>query len=206
MTRKRTITIAAVLVLLLSLATSASAGSTVITADMYLPDITIEVTVPGQGGTFINPNGLSIVVEGGVENGQIISVPAHIENRSEFPVSVGVSVIGEARGKLTLNSSSLSSTNRRNAVFVYFQLRATEDPDPASVDWGDGYDEEKDILVVLRTRSIDNYVALAPVDQAERFGAFRLTGDCIVEPFYPWTEEDGFAATIVFTFKALVSS
>lgn len=203
MTRKRSALIATVLVLLSALATARFAwASTVVTGELGLPDITIEVTVPSGNETIINPMGLSVVIDGTIEDGQIISVPAYIENQSVVPISVSASVTGEARGGLTLRgSTTLDTTLTKKTSFVYFQLRAVADP--ADVDWGDGYDADKDIIVKVSTKKKTDYVTLAAGNQDERYGVFRLAGDCVAEPKIEWTEEDGFAATIVFTFKAL---
>ena len=89
------------------------------------------------------------------------------------------------------------------AAFVYFQLRAADNPSSNTVDWGDGFDADTDIRVLNGTIMKWNYVTLAPGGQDGRYGAFRLSGDCVAEPMTPWTGEDGFAATIVFTFKVL---
>lgn len=204
MIRKRTALMAAVLVLLMGLTTStfAAGGSTVITAEFVQADITIEVTIPGgQSQTFINPENYSVEIDGKVEDGQIISMPMYIENQSEIPLLVSTSVTGVAKGGLDLRgSTTLGTTSRAKRVFVYFQLRAAAGPE--DVDWGDGYDADKDIVVRTTTKKKTDYVTLAAKDQEDRYGVFRLSGDCVAEPKIEWTEEDGFAATIVFTFKA----
>ena len=206
MVRKRIASMAAVLALLLGLTTDAFATAggnvTVVEADTLLPDIVIEVTVPGTGQAYIYPQGGPVDADGKVRSGRVVSDPAYIENKTESPLYVSVSVTGEvyAESGLTLSGSTTQGvTTRMKRAFIYFQLLAAADPE--NVDWDDSYDADKDIIVREATKAKKNYVTLASASQNERFGVFRLYGDCVSEPRDPWTEADGFTATIVFTFK-----
>ena len=203
MTRRWIAFIAAALVLLAVLPTDAFAGgSTVVSSDLLLADIAIEVSVPAGTNTFVNPLNLPVEIDGTVEDGQIVSAPAYMENLSAVPISVGVTVSGKTKGGLiflAVSTKNLRLTTKM--AFVYFQLRVSDSPDSDAIDWGDSYRDSTDVRVLAGTMIKQNYVTLAAADQAERYGVFRLTGDCVTAPATPWTSADGFTATIAFTFK-----
>jgi hypothetical protein len=48
-----------------------------------------------------------------------------------------------------------------------------------------------------------NVIILDAHDNEKRFGAFRLSGDCVQNPREPWTNEDGVEVEVVFTFTPL---
>lgn len=197
-----------ILGLLLSLAApvyaSGSQNSTRIEALCTLPDIS--VVVPSTAEVFINPYRLPVTVESDETTAQIVSAPACIENRSEVPVSVTVSVTGAVKegSDLGLVSYPTEGVGTRKRAFVYFEMLASATENLPQSAWSGGYDAEKHLVVRAGvTKSKKNVVILSAADGAEPFGAFRLSGDCVVAPRGGWSEGDGLDVEIAFTFKPL---
>lgn len=196
--------------LLLSLASTAHAlaaqggSSTELTAEPYLPDIKIEVVVPASGNVYINPYQLPIEVDGRIESKQVISDTFGIENQSEVPLQVDVEVTGTIKpgstmGLLNTSTKKVSTTMKR--AFMYFEIHAVSDP--AAVEWNSKYSASKHIVVRESAQSKKNIIKLDACDNEKRFGAFRLSGDCVQNPREPWTSEDGVEVEVVFTFTPL---
>jgi hypothetical protein len=173
-----------------------------ITATCTLPDLTISVSVPANAQALVNPYRLQVTMDGKISDAQILCEPMYLDNQSEVPVSVSASVTG------VINEGSdmefYYKTTRKlkdKSAFVYFELQAVADPD--DVTWGTSYNSRKNIVVSEDTEELEDIVTLGAATQDNHYGAFRLTGDCVANPTDdPWTEEDGFTAEIVFTFKA----
>jgi hypothetical protein len=108
-------------------------------------------------------------------------------------------------------TSTKDSTSTAKQAFVFFQIQPTDAnyAGPSSLTWDTDYNADKHILVTTSTKSktdfltLDKYDPDAENDTAKRFGAFLLSGDCVVLPKDEWTTKDGFTANIAFTFKAL---
>jgi hypothetical protein len=182
-----------------------------ITGTCSLPAIT--VVVPGTTSkTYINPKSVAVSLSGSISNAQIVSAPTCIQNMSEVPVSVSVSVTGSIKSgssmKLVKTSTAGSSSTAKQA-FVFLQMQATEESDPQKVKWTGTYDADKHIVLTTGTTTKKDYITLAaaPADESSAatkcYGAMLLLGDCIVLPKDAWTTKDGFTAKITFTFKAL---
>jgi hypothetical protein len=177
--------------------------TTVIEATTSIPDITINVVVPATANAYINPDGLPVNINGKVSDNQILSGEVCIENKSEVPVLVSASVTG------SINSGSnmvFSETNARNltykAALVFFQMQAVENPELEEVEWSNTYNSRKNILVTTGTNTKEDFITLGAGDEAERYGAFRLSGNCARKlTDDSWDDNDGFTAKIVFTFK-----
>lgn len=183
---------------------AAASNTTVIEADCMLPDIEIKVTVPTSAEVYINPVGIPVKVGNTMEDGQIITGPSCIENQSVVPVSVSVAAeaLVKAGSDMTLvGASTKGSTLRSKRAFVYFEMKATSDPE--NVTWDRTYNAGKHLLVRESERIKNGIVTLGAGGSEKCYGAFRLTGDCIQNPREPWTEADGFDVTITFTFKPL---
>lgn len=208
-------------VLMFSLAAPAFAASfqTKVTANISLPDLSIDVVVPGAAQTYLNPKNIPVKVGGVIESGSIISDMAYIENKSLVPVSVGASVVGTVKtgSDLTLSADTFDAdTETLKKAFLYLDMEAMDDP--SDTEWwqtffGDvTYDAEKHVLVTTSTASKENIVTLAAYDaekadaDAKRYGAFRLTGVCSADPDNDWNSKDGVSVDISFTFKALPGS
>lgn len=203
MKKRLTLCLFAAMLLLLPIPARASnTSSTFITAEPYIPDIKIEVVVPASGDVYINPYWLPLRVGASIENKQIISNTLAIENLSEVPLSVSVEVTGSIRGDLRLASESTAgegSTSKR--AFMYFEILAVSNPN--SVAWSNAYSEDKHVLIRESTRIKKNIITLGSADQAKRYGAFRISGDCIQNPREAWTEYDGVDIDVAFTFSPL---
>ena len=179
--------------------------TTKIEAGCIIPDI-IVVSVPGNADVLINP--LQIPVEINNENvtDQIITEPVSIHNMSAAPVNVTVNLVGQVKSGSEMSIvglSTKSSTSTRKRAFVYFEIQATSDPD--QVNWDSEYDAEKHLILRTSNKIRKNMVRLDAGDENapsgnKCYGAFRLTGDCTVNPKTPWTEADGINATVVFSF------
>lgn len=195
--------IVALLMLLLPTPAQASnTSSTFITAEPYLPDIEIEVVVPASGDIYINPNQLPVRINASIVNKQIISDTLAIENLSEVPLSVSVEVTGSIRGDLRLASeSTVGEDTTAKRVFMFFEIQAVSNP--KSVAWSNAYREDKHIVIRESTRRSKNIIILGAANQAKRYGAFRVSGDCVQNPREAWTEGDGVDIDVVFTFSPL---
>ena len=177
-------------------------SKTVITAEPYLPDIKIEVVVPASGDVYINPYWLPLRVGASIENKQIVSNALAIENLSEVPLSVSVEVTGSIRGDLRLASESTAGEETTvKRAFMYFEILAVTNPN--SVAWSNAYSEDKHVLIRESTRIKKNIITLGAADQAKRYGAFRISGDCVQNPREAWTEYDGVDIDVAFTFTPL---
>lgn len=205
---KKRLSLGLVLSLLLAvLSTSAGAVSkttTRIVAEPYLPDIQIEVVVPASGNVYINPKQLPVKIGATIQDNQIVSDAFVMENLSEVPLSVSVDVTGKVKtgSKMTLSSASTAdSTSTLKRAFLFFEIHAASDPD--SVAWSDSYDEDQHIVIRTIKRTVKNIVTLGSADQAKRYGAFRLAGDCTQEPKEAWTSKDGVTVDVIFTFSPL---
>lgn len=200
---KKTLLFCAVLALLLSAPALASENSTRIDAQCSLPEIS--VTIPATAEVFINPYRMPVEIDAASSTEQIISTPACIENKSKVPLSVTVTVTAEIREDSDMRlstSSTKTQTTTSKSAFVYFEMQAASSPNQVS--WDSEYDAEKHLLVRSGTsRPKAGMAILDQADQPNHFGAFRLTGDCIPTPRFPWTEADGIDVEIAFTFKPL---
>ena len=211
--RKRLLLCLAFVLLLTSAAAPAQAkgggvpaegnSETVIYAVPLLP--VIEVSVPSSLNPFFNPNQLEVEIHAEIIDSQVVSVPAHIENRSVVPLRVSVEVTGEvwSDSDMTLSTTSLkSSKSTMKKAFLYFEMLPTTDPD--HVTWAGKYSSSKHILVRNGiTKSMKNMLILGAADHEKRFGAFQLTGDCVKNPKSGWSAEDGVTVNIIFTFSPL---
>lgn len=198
------------LAMLLSLSSPAHAvaaqggSSTELTAEPYLPDIKIEVVVPATGNVYINPYQLPIEVDGKIENKQVISDTFGLENQSEVPLQVDVEVTGAIKpgstmGLLSTSTKKVTTTMKR--AFIYFEIHAVSDL--SAVTWDSKYSSTKHIVVRESTQLKKGMITLGAFDNEKRFGAFRLSGDCVQKPSDPWTSEDGVDVEVVFTFTPL---
>ena len=201
---------AAALLALLTVPASALApagiegGVTEFTAESFLPDVEIQVSVPAESKLYINPLSLPVEIDGTVESKQIVCETSHIENRSVVPVVVDVTVSGAVKegSDMTLYSASTQgSTAIAKRAFFYFEMQAVDDP--AHVEWSGGYDATEHIPVRIYARTKREIVTLDAAGGAACYGAFHLDGDCIPTPKNPWTEADGVDVTVVFTFRPI---
>lgn len=180
--------------------------TTTFTAECTLPEIV--VTVPTTSAVFINPYQLPVVIDANETDEQIVSTPASIENKSEVPLSVTVTVncvVDEQSDMRLVTSSTEKEGSSRKNVFIYFEMQVVSDPD--HVTWDSEFDDEKHIVVrsgASKTRK--DMVTIAAADQPNHFGAFRLSGDCIISPKKPWTENDKINVSITFSFTAIPRS
>jgi hypothetical protein len=174
-----------------------------IDTDCTVPDITIEVTVPPSTDAYLNPKRVSVSFGNELENGQIISEPAWIDNQSIVPLAVSVEVTGTVKKKSTLTLSNTTTKGRTDKeAFVYFEMQAVEDP--LNVTWAKSYDASKHIIVSEYDVEKENFLVLGAASQDNHYGAFQLAGDCVTDPDDdPWTTTDGFTTKVIFTFKAL---
>ena len=203
MKKRLTLCLFAAMLLLLPIPARASnTSSTFITAEPYIPDIKIEVVVPASGDVYINPYWLPLRVGASIENKQIVSNALAIENLSEVPLSVSVEVTGSIRGDLRLASESTAGKETTvKRAFMYFEILAVTNPN--SVAWSNAYSEDKHVLIRESTRIKKNIITLGAADQAKRYGAFRISGDCVQNPREAWTEYDGVDIDVAFTFTPL---
>ena len=195
-------------------ALAAEGNHTKVTASCILPEIS--VTVPQTGAAFINPYQMDVTINATETDAQIISTPAAIENESEVPLQVTVTVTGQLKEESTMRFSSAPTNGIGTAksAFLYFEIVPANSANSAV--WADEYDDEKHLLVRVGSRTKRNMVILSQSDKDEVFGkplgtvdkdgcfgAFRLTGDCTKNPRVPWNEKDGLDVEITFSFKPL---
>lgn len=178
--------------------------TTEINAICAIPDI--EVVVPSSDPNLIlNPGSLGAMMNGQLENGQIISVPSWIENRSVVPIKLDVSITGEIKSGSDMSLTSEPTKNQdltSKKAFVYFEIQSANARNWSS--WAPRYNEDKHMLVRVGTRSRKDVVTLdAKGEGNNSFGVYRLTGDCVENPRSPWTSQDGFNVEVVFTFTPL---
>lgn len=179
-----------------------------ITARCVVPTTSVNVTVPGVTQSYVNPAKISFKATSNITvEGQIISLPYYIENNSEVPLSVSVSVKGTVKtgSDMTLcELEELSGTGKE--AKVRFEMAKTSDPESSSWNsstWSrDGVDLIT-IPVTTATNSKENAIVLDQTDKQEHYAVFHLTGDCTEDPDPAWKTTDGFYTDIVFTFKQL---
>lgn len=205
---KKPVLLSVVFALLLSLAFPAHAvtqgSGTLITAGCSLPEIL--VTVPNSDQIFLNPYQIPIEIDGTMSSQQIVFAPVAVENKSEVPLAVTMTVVGNVNPESTLRLLSYSTrevdTNRKY-VFLYCELHAASSMD--AVVWDSKYNEDIH-APVLDGREVTrrNVITLSQADQQNHFGVFRLTGDCTPNPIDPWSEDiDTIDVKIAFSFKPL---
>jgi hypothetical protein len=210
MKKKLTALLAAFLMVVSALPISAFAlafnqRSTKLDGDCTLPDIQIAVTVPTGMNAYVNPKGVPVEVGGQVTRKKIVCDTAYIENESTAPVAVSAKITGKVNTGSNLvlaeqSTASSGATDKR--AFIYFEMHAVNSATKKA--WDTEYDPEKHILVTTGTEEKENFVVIGAASQKNHFGTFRLTGDCVASPVDdPGTEDDGFTATIVFTFEAV---
>lgn len=209
MKRKLIAFMAAVLALISLLPVSASAEGNqrkvVLNATCAVTDINVEVTIPAGTTAYINPKQISVKIGGTIVDSQVLSDPAYIENKSTVPISVSASVTGSPKGDLILCDSSTKGAGLSGKeAFIYFEMLSVDDPDPEAVSWAGRYHQDQHIIVHENTEEKEGYVRLEAGSQENRYGVFRLAGDCVANPADdPWSSRDGVTATIVFTFRPL---
>lgn len=209
MKRKLIAFMTAALAMLLAFSTGASALTTnatneiEITALSNLPEI--DVVMPGGGDVYINPYKMSVEIDGESTTEQIVSTPASIENRSEVPLSVGVTVVATVNegSDMVLCSDYVNDPESRSKkAFIYLEMQAVKDPD--RVTWDSKFDDEKHLSVRTGlSRSRKEMLTIEQADKPNHYGALRLAGDCVPTPRNPWTEADGVEISIAFTFTPL---
>lgn len=218
MMRKRLLCVVLTLAMLFSAQSAAAAARTgndwsmIIEADTRLP--VIDVTVPGSGWVFINPYRLPVAIEDVEDYDQIVCYPCFILSDSDVPLSVDVRVAAEINPESDMElatSSTKGSTGGSKRAFIYFEMKPTDPSyDPNGAEWDDAYDAAKHILVTNSATGQEkkNILTLEPkaldgsyVDGSS--AAFRLTGDAVVAPQNPWTNEDGLSVSIAFTFTPI---
>ena len=197
-----------VLALILSAVSPACAagtdgGQTVITALCELPEISVVVPATAEG--FINPYEMPVTIESGESTAQIISTPACIENQSEVPLRIGVTVTAKVweGSSLFLSGTSTGGTGTLKRAFVYFEMQASDTAVPPDSIWDAEYDPAKHIIVRPFEMPEKKLAILSAADGDAPYGAFRLSGDCTASPREAWTEDDGIDVKIAFTFTAL---
>lgn len=192
-----------VLILNMTGPASASGKTTRFQALCELP--VVEVTIPRTGEVFINPYRLPVTIEADETTAQIVSTPSCIENQSEVPISVTVTVTGSVKegSDMTLTSLATGGEGTRKRAFVYFEIQATDTADPPQSVWDDEYNVERHIIVRTTAKTKKDVVTIGGVGDEDCFGVFRLAGDCVSFPKVGWTETDGIDVEIVFTFTPL---
>ena len=134
-----------VLALILSAVSPACAagtdgGQTVITALCELPEISVVVPATAEG--FINPYEMPVTIESGESTAQIISTPACIENQSEVPLRIGVTVTAKVweGSSLFLSGTSTGGTGTLKRAFVYFEMQASDTAVPPDSIWASSHE------------------------------------------------------------------
>lgn len=181
-------------------------ANTNIAATYTAPEII--VTVPATAEVLINPYRIPVSIGDVETSAQIMSSPACIENLSEVPVSVSVSITSTLKEGSNMRLSMTPTQGTKitsKSAFIYFEMQAADSDDPDAVYWDDAYDATKHLVVRTYSRIMKNIVALGAGGEDGCFGAFRLSGDCVAHPKIAWTEDDGIDVTISFTFSPLRS-
>lgn len=175
--------------------------STEIEAECTLPEIV--VTLPSTGQIYFNPYKLPVEIDGENTKEQIISEPVSIENESEVPLNVAVTVVGKVKdgSDMALSTTSTQGIGTKKKAFLYFEIKAVSNPDQVS--WDSEYDADKHLIVRTIAKTKKNMVTIGAVDQSNHYGVFRLTGDCVSFPKQGWAETDGIEVEIAFTFTPL---
>lgn len=161
----------------------------------------VRLVVPESVGFIVNPYRLEVNAEhlggGAAETGQIICPTQYIENRSEAPVSVAISVTGTCADTVSFASAPPASGGGKSA-FLQLAAQAVADGQ-ASIAAG----AEKTTLSL--EESVPSPVVLSPEGGANSWLAFAFTGSVQDAPDEPWTEEDTFGAVLVFRFTLMTN-
>lgn len=203
--KKPIVVLVALLMLLASTPATATDNehSTIITANCLIPDVTIQVVVPTESKVYVNPQSLPVKIDGTVEESQIVCQPARIQNQTEVPLAVSVTVTGAVKADSNMFLSSTSTKGQSltsKKAFIYFEMKAADSSD-TDVQWDAAYNAENHIVVRTAAKSKKNFLTLGAKDKAGCYGVFRLAGDCVERPTAGWTMTDGVDVNVSFTFK-----
>jgi hypothetical protein len=161
---------------------------------------------------------------------QITTQPLYITNDGDIALSVGATVTAETTGDANLVTSAISTTgknaNTGKDIYAYLQMATVTSVEKTEV----GKDPKSELETPVATMCADssawsstNNLVLNPDEEATKSGivtlgaqtedtdkkvyygtsvaAFRLAGNCVTAPADDeWNDEDGFTATIAFTF------
>lgn len=210
--------------LALSMAAPAFASSNSVITGNY-KEVRLAVTVPTTGKAVINPYGLPIALSEKYSiSGQGISnaAPLTVQNRSAVPLKVNASITSAKTGNFAFETNTAIADNETgNKGLVKFEMfpapalteTTLENEDVliggfAALDSANalpaggvqlmgvaGTPDAATNILTLREGSADGSL------QAGGAAYFRLTGEAVKAPTTPWAADDGFTATIAFTFE-----
>lgn len=159
----------------------------------------VRLVVPESVGFIVNPYRLEVNAEhlggGAAETGQIICPTQYLENRSEAPISVAISVTGTCADTVSFAGAPPASGGRK-AAFLQLTAQAVADGQTA-ISAG----AEKTTLSL--EEAVPSPVVLSKEGGANSWLAFAFTGSVQDAPDEPWTEEDTFGAVLVFQFTLM---
>lgn len=209
--------------LALSMAAPAFASSNSVITGNY-KEVRLAVTVPTTGKAVINPYGLPIALSEKYSiSGQGISnaAPLTVQNRSAVPLKVNASITSAKTGNFDFETGGSLTSTTDNKGLVKFEMfpapalteTTLENEDVliggfAALDSANalpaggvqlmgvaGNPDAATNILTLREGSADGSL------QAGGAAYFRLTGEAVKAPTTPWAADDGFTATIAFTFE-----
>lgn len=159
----------------------------------------VRLVVPESVGFIVNPYRLEVNAEhlggGAAETGQIICPTQYLENRSEAPISVAISVTGTCADTVSFVSAPPASGGGK-AAFLQLTAQAVADGQTA-ISAG----AEKTTLSL--EEAAPSPVVLSKEGGPNSWLAFAFTGSVQDDPDEPWTEEDTFGAVLVFQFTLM---
>lgn len=162
---------------------------------------TVRLVAPESASFIVNPYRLEVNAEaiggGAAETGQVICPAQYIENRSEVPVSVTVSVTGICADSVGFSAAPPASGGAKTA-FIQLLTQAVADgqaPLTAAA--------EKTTLSLSEARP--SPVVLSAGGGSQPCLAFAFAGSAQDAPSEPWAEEDVFGAALVFEFKLMAN-
>lgn len=188
-------------------ANGAYASEVAVDSDTKVP--TIKVTVPTASSIGINPYQMEFEVGGVTAKTQIISPDYYIENASDVPIAVDVTVTGkiDSPSEAVFATAALKGNETTKSVFLYMEIGAAADANtPAS--YGNAYDAKGPNQILVGTKAVTKKatVILAEGDSSATYASYKFFGATATNPAKAWTATDEIGATVVFSFVPQVVS
>lgn len=214
MSMKKIVSAAMALAMTASLAVPAFASTTPntttdVTGTTQAP--TIAVTVPATGTVTVNPYKMEVTVGSDKLTDQIISTTSYVQNESDVPLVVDVTVTGKVAGNAVFATASTQGAKAptTNSVFMYAEFGvATANDGTGDPSWGTAYDSKSTSQVLLSAKATTKKaVATLPAgDSTTNYLAFKLAGDAASAPTTAWASTDTVGATVAYTFTATAAA
>lgn len=155
-----------------------------------IEDDRIDVSVPASDTIVINPYRLEVRIDSYQGTAQIVHKPMEFINRSEFAVSVDISVVGVVPEGSRAEFVTRKPLDGEREVFLFVEFRDSDE------EWSDTFDYKQNQIMVSQTSvSAVELLTLEPGTS----GYYRIYG--AMSSHVAWEETDTFGVTLAYTFN-----